>query len=503
MANGNLGSYAVTLPNIFQAPGQALESATQQIERQTEKMADRALREQEMAERKAERDETQMYRKMQTIQDLSDLSKYRTTSDVANAIGDKSAQDLRAKYIKKAQEGANPSDIMAEMGRDVSSVAQGMQAFKTESEMIEKRIADINKDLPNLDYGRAISDYRKEALGRRIKGSEFINPLEVPASNFATQLENPDFLSIYARGGKTLTEAIQAPKGLEKSSIFVGTPMENVRYDAQLPFWKRPTFKPEEAPGGFLPKGVIPKLELKADVLPAEAIKGSAKAPFKVIDEQVYNTFTQNPAVNIELIQATRQQYPQYDTFNQVEKNYAKRNVLYNKLSEIDQSDFSAAASTRAPITNVNIPKEEKGLEGLNWVKNFKTALESKDTGSAIAEARKLFAGAGGKYDFKDLKIASDGGLRFIYYDDYTGEDKDVKISPNDPNKYYKIANLYQNITGQDVKMERKVLGGKEDLSTPTSFSKDIELKINNVLKSNPGASRQEVINALKKAGKI
>jgi hypothetical protein len=367
MANGNLGSYAVTLPNIFQAPGQALESATQQIERQTEKMADRALREQEMAERKAERDEAQMYRKMQTIQDLSDLSKYRTTSDVANAIGDKSAQDLRAKYIQKAQEGANPSDIMAEMGRDVSSVAQGMQAFKTESEMIEKRLADINKDLPNLDYGRAISDYRKEALGRRIKGSEFINPLEVPPSNFATQLENPDFLSIYARGGKTLTEAIQAPKGLEKSSIFVGTPMENVRYDAQLPFWKRPTFKPEEAPGGFLPKGVIPKLELKADVLPAEAIKGSAKVPFKVIDEEVFNTFTQNPAVNIELIQATRQQYPQYDTFNQIEKNYAKRNVLYNKLSEIDQSDFSPAANTRAPITNVNVDTKEKIVPVDRW----------------------------------------------------------------------------------------------------------------------------------------
>jgi hypothetical protein len=367
MANGNLGSYAVSLPNVFQAPGQALQSATEQVQRQGENLAQMQMRQQEMAERKAERDEAQMYRKMQTIQDLSDLSKYRTTSDVANAIGDKSAQDLRAKYIQKAQEGANPSDIMAEMGRDVSSVAQGMQAFKTESEMIEKRLADINKDLPNLDYGRAISDYRKEALGRRIKGSEFINPLEVPPSNFATQLENPDFLSIYARGGKTLTEAIQAPKGLEKSSIFVGTPMENVRYDAQLPFWKRPTFKPEEAPGGFLPKGVIPKLELKADVLPAEAIKGSAKAPFKVIDEEVFNTFTQNPAVNIELIQATRQQYPQYDTFNQVEKNYAKRNVLYNKLSEIDQSDFSAAASTRAPITNVNVDTKEKIVPVDRW----------------------------------------------------------------------------------------------------------------------------------------
>ena len=384
MANGNLGSYAVTLPNIFQAPGQALESATQQIERQTEKMADRALREQEMAERKAERDEAQMYRKMQTIQDLSDLSKYRTSSDVANAIGDKSAQDLSAKYIKKAQSGANPSDIMAEMGRDVSLVAQGMQAFKTESEAIEKRLADINKDLPNLDYGRAISDYRKEALSRRIKGDEFINPLEVAPSTFASQLENPDFLSIYARGGNTLTEAIQAPKGLEKYSVFSGTPMENVKYEAQSPFWKAPTFTPDQVAGGFLPKGVVPRLEIKSTTLPPESIKDSTeKAPFKVIDEEVYNTFTQNPAVNIELIQATRQEFPQYDTLNPVSKQYAKRKVLYDKLAGIDKSDFYATASTRAPITNVNVNTEQKVMPVDRWssieniVANTKEGLAS------------------------------------------------------------------------------------------------------------------------------
>jgi len=230
-----------------------------------------------------------------------------------------------------------------------------------------------------------------------------------------------------------------------------------------------------------------PSLEIKASTLPVQAIPSSSKVPFKVIDEDVYNRFSQEPKINIELIQATRDKFPDYDTFNPTEKEYAKRNVLYDKLSTLDQSQFYPTASTRAPITNVNIPKEEKGLEGLNWVKNFKTALESKDTESAIAEARKLFAGAGGKYDFKDLKIAPDGGLRFIYYDDYTGENKDVKISPNDPNKYYKIANLYQNITGQDVKMERKVLGGKEDLSTqkpkgvdPSKFVKGKAYTYNN-----------------------
>jgi len=238
MANGNLGSYAVTLPNLFQAPGQALQSATEQVQRQSENFAQMKMRQQELAERKAEREEAKMYRKMQTIQDLSDLSKYRTTSDVANAIGDKATQGIKEKYIQKARAGINEADILAEMSREISSVAQGMNAFKTESEIIEKRLADINKDLPNLDYGRAIADYRKEALNRRTDGEQFKNPLEVAPSDFAINLANPDFLSIYARGGNNLTEAITAPKGMEKSSVFVGTPTENVKFEATIPFGK-------------------------------------------------------------------------------------------------------------------------------------------------------------------------------------------------------------------------------------------------------------------------
>lgn len=381
MANGNLGSYAVTLPNVFQAPGQALQSATEQMQRQGENLAQMQMRQKELAERKAERDEAQLYRKMQTIQELSDLSKYRTTSDVANAIGDKSALSIQEKYINKAKSGMNIADLSSEMIRDISSVAQGMQAFKTESEAIEKRLADINKDLPNLDYGRAISDYRKEALSRRIKGNEFINPLEVQPSTFANQLENPDFLSIYTRGGKNLIEAITAPKGMEKSSVFVGTPTENVKFEATIPFWKKPTFTPEQAPGGFLQKGLQPSLEIKASTLPLEAIPSSSKVPFKVIDEDVYNRFSQEPKTNLELIQATRDKFPDYDTFNPTEKEYAKRNVLYDKLSTLDQSQFYPTGSTRAPITNINIPKEPTAT--VNVYPEIEKLVDSRKQGMA------------------------------------------------------------------------------------------------------------------------
>jgi hypothetical protein len=102
MANGNLGSYAVSLPNVFQAPGQALQSATEQVQRQGENLAQMQMRQQEIAERKAERDEAQLYRKMQTIQEMSDLSKYQTANDVANAIGNRTANEIKTKYINLA-----------------------------------------------------------------------------------------------------------------------------------------------------------------------------------------------------------------------------------------------------------------------------------------------------------------------------------------------------------------------------------------------------------------
>ena len=360
MANGNLGSYAVSLPNVFQAPGQALQSATEQVQRQGENLAQMQMRQQENAERKAERDEAQLYRKMQTIQEMSDLSKYQTANDVANAIGNRTANEIKTKYINLAKEGkAGLADIMEGLNKEIASTTEGMNALKMEGESFENALKSLKTQFPELDATALLTDYRKDVIGRRLKdGTSFVNPIEVQQSDLVTNLSNPDYLSKYTRGGKNLTEAITAPKGMEKSSVFVGTPTENVKFEATIPFWKKPTFTPEQAPGGFLQKGLQPSLEIKASTLPAEAIPSSSKVPFKIIDEDVYNRFSQEPKTNLELIQATRDKFPGYDTFNPTEKEYAKRNVLFDKLSTLDQSQFYPTGSTRAPITNINIPKE-------------------------------------------------------------------------------------------------------------------------------------------------
>jgi hypothetical protein len=367
--NGNLGSYAVTLPNVFQAPGQALQSATEQVQRQGENLAQMQMRQQEIAERKAERQETQLYRKMQTIQEMSDLSKYQTANDVANAIGNRSANEIKAKYITLAKEGkVGLADIMEGVNKDIASTTEGMNALKMEGESFENALKTLKTQFPELDATSLLTDYRKDVIGRRLKdGTSFVNPIEVKQSDLVTNLSNPDYLSKYTRGGKNLTEAITAPKGMEKSSVFVGTPTENVKFEATIPFWMKPTFTPEQAPGGFLQKGMQPSLEIKSSTLPPEAIPSSSKVPFKVIDTEVYDRFSQEPKTNLELIQATRDKFPEYDTFNPTEKEYAKRNVLFDKLSTLDQSQFYPTGSTRAPITNVNVDTKEKIVPVDRW----------------------------------------------------------------------------------------------------------------------------------------
>ena len=383
MANGNLGSYAVTLPNVFQAPGQALQSATEQVQRQGENLAQMQMRQQEAAERKAEREEAQLYRKMQTIQEMSDLSKYQTANDVANAIGNRTANEIKAKYITLAKEGkAGLVDIMEGVNKEIASTTEGMNALKMEGESFENVLKTLKTQFPELDATALLTDYRKDVINRRLKdGTSFVNPIEVKQSDLVTNLSNPDYLSQYTRGGKNLTEAITAPKGMEKSSVFVGTPTENVKFEATIPFWKKPTFTPEQAPGGFLQKGLQPSLEIKASTLPAQAIPSSSKVPFKVIDEDVYNRFSQEPKTNLELIQATRDKFPNYDTFNPTEKEYAKRNVLFDKLSTLDQSQFYPTGSTRAPITNINIPKEPTAT--VNVYPEIEKLVDSRKGGMA------------------------------------------------------------------------------------------------------------------------
>lgn len=464
--------YPVSLPNIFQTPGQALQSGAEQLQRQGENLAQLQLRQQEMALRKAERDEAQLYRKMQTIQELTDLSKYQTASDVANAVGNQTANEIKAKYINLAKLGqAGLPDIMEGITKDINATTQGMNALKAEHDQFDKGIQVLKQQYPDLNVTGLIKDYRQDVINRRLKeGSEFVNPLEVGQSEFVNNLANPRFLSKYKMGNKALREAIINPKGVEEVKVFTGTPVENMRYEAKVPFWKKPSYAPEQVVGGFLPKGVQPTLEMRATQLPAEALP-AAKGKFNIVDEDVYRTFAQDQNSYMDLINATRVKYPQYDTFSPQEQQYAERNALYDQLKSLDQTNFIPAQSTRAPIDRGERPTESEKRSQIigNYLDAFSDAVKAGNEADIKNLANKFYGLKGGKANYDGVQVYKrpDGtvtGFQIKYKNDKGQKVVSDVVAVNDPNLEDKMQGIYQKISGSETAAE---ISNLKDLNTP------------------------------------
>src|SRR6476661_2708274 len=65
--------------------------------------------------------EADEWRKLNLIQDLTDLSKHQTGSDVANAIGNQHAAGILQKYTASAAN-MSPSELQAKVSQEMSGV---------------------------------------------------------------------------------------------------------------------------------------------------------------------------------------------------------------------------------------------------------------------------------------------------------------------------------------------------------------------------------------------
>lgn len=381
----------INLASPWGSPGESLDQAIALKQRQKERADAMYMQKEEWDYRKAqdelrrqEKNEMDVYRKTQLLRDLTDISKYQTGNDIADAIGNTKANEVISKWTAELSKNKDlsPSDLLSGVNKDMATIYSGLNAMKTELNQGDEAVKLLKSKFPNLDVNSLIQNQRADVLQRRIdQRNEFINPLQVKPSELSSKLSDPEYLSQYIIGAPTLRKAIQEPKGAEKAAVFVGSPMENVRFEAQIPFFKRPTFKPEDVQGGFLKRGVQPKLQFRASTLPAEALPSSSNKPFNVVDEDVYTSFLSDPQTNIELIASARKKYPNYDNFNTVEKEYAKRNVLYDELVSLDQSDFFPTASTRAPVsmTKINLGGEKEGINVRNLYDNIEKEINKRE----------------------------------------------------------------------------------------------------------------------------
>src|SRR6478609_4749848 len=75
--------------------------------------------------------EAEQYKKAGIIQDLTDLSKHQTGSDVANAVGNKLMSDVYQKYTANADK-MSPLELQGNIQRDMSGIVTGMDTMKNE-----------------------------------------------------------------------------------------------------------------------------------------------------------------------------------------------------------------------------------------------------------------------------------------------------------------------------------------------------------------------------------
>lgn len=448
------------------------------------------------------------WKKLNLIQEATDLSKHQTGSDVANAIGNQHAAELLQKYT--ALSGSmNPAELQSKISQDMSGLINGMDAMKNELEQSDAQLALLKQNMPDLNIAQLAKDSRADIVSRRLKdGQQFTNPLEVPPS--AINYGDPEFLSNYVTGNKNLSNAIINPQGTEAESVLMGKQGDYTKFEAKLPFWKKPNYDRTKFNGeGFYTGKDIPTLSLKNSVLPSDALPASNGKPFTVIDKDVYDRFSQDGKMKIELIAATKQAFPDYKNFNPQEKEYAERYVLNKQLETLDQSQLHPTSNVRPQVVHNRTTVNTGG----------KTAApidlrEQEDVGEGFKDVTSLFGGinstslpTGGS--FRPAYVRYNPITKQIKYKDYVDKNKEGEYGGTPKEKTVSLVKFKQDLKTQNPQVDMKFLDGLDNPITgkaqeekPTSKMVIMVLpngvkgqipedQVSQFLKDNPKAKRQ------------
>jgi hypothetical protein len=343
MAAPGFGTSPFVLPNMFSPPGQALERGIDRRERREERQYDIDYRNQRNKE-------AEDWRKLNLIQELTNLDKYQTGEATADALGNEKAAEILQKYT--AQAGAmSPAELQFKISQDINKTALGMGGIKDELTQSDKAIADLKQLYPTLNSRKLREEHRKEILSRRLKGdTDFQNPLDVQPSSF--KLDDPDFVSYFVEGSKALTDAIRNPKYVRKGlSVAVGSPSSYTEMKGDLPFFRKLNYDPEkDVVKGFYKGKQQPSMDLKSSTI---NFKGKKT---EILDEDAYSILKESDKVaDLELRKEARQKFADYDLMTNAEKEIAKRSVALDKVKALDQSGFGFDMATKPPSNRTNI----------------------------------------------------------------------------------------------------------------------------------------------------
>lgn len=321
------------MPNMFDKPGDALQQGLAMQERRRERQYEIDFRNQRLKE-------ADDWRKLQLIQELSNVDKYQTGESVADALGNMKSAEILQKYTALAGS-MSPAELQAKISQDIQNTATGMQSMKDELVQSNKVLADLKTRFPSLDTKALDSHYRKDVLNRRVENGEFKNPIHVNPTNM--RLDDPDFLAAFVSGDKAIREEIVNPKLVEKGvQVGMGSPSSYTMMKGDIPFFRERNFdKDKDVVNGFLKKGINPQMKLKSKM---EKIAGQ---DMEVLNEDAFEVFSENAKLEFNALAARK--FPDFYNLPKAERDKLRRRIALEEIQQVDQSGFSFGTATKPP----------------------------------------------------------------------------------------------------------------------------------------------------------
>jgi hypothetical protein len=459
MADGNNSAdYAFTLPNYFPAPGQVLQSAIAQRERQLANEAEAAERKRQYDLRQQEKDEAEAFRKMQYLQEYTDPSKYQTGIDAADALTKDSLNNIYNKYRTLKLDPVTLSDALR---GEVGDLVSATTAMKNEAKAFEQMLPAVKNQFKSVNTDLLRQNFKGDLINRYVKGTGFNKAPE--SSQILENLANPEYLADYTNDISSIVDVLKSKKEGERKFAFVGKSDQDVKkYGANIGFWEQPNV---DITQGFLPPGTVPTVAPKSE---QRTISG-VSAPVSAVPDDVFMVFAKSPSNQAEIISATKKRFngttlPAYNKLSDEDKASAQKSTLYDIIKKVDQTGFNLEGVQTPTITNIKIGEQNKKTES-NFVNGLTDAINSGNKSAVEDYFGKFPALQGGKYTYStysDITNRKTGEPveYLVYLKDSDGVElpEPISLKRNDKDLFSKVAGTYQKLGGSSKNIELEAI---------------------------------------------
>lgn len=457
MADGNNSAdYAFTLPNYFPAPGQVLQSAIAQRERQLANEAEAAERKRQYDLRQQEKDEAEAFRKMQYLQEYTDPSKYQTGIDAADALTKDSLNNIYNKYRALK---LDPVTLADALRGEVGDLVSATSAMKNEAKAFEQMLPAVKTQYKSVNTDALRQQFKGDLINRYVKGQGFNKTPE--SSKILENLANPEFLADYTNDISSIVDVLKSKKEGERKYAFVGKSDQDVKkYGANIGFWEQPNV---DISKGFLPPGTVPTVAAKSE---QRTISGVDK-PVSAVPDDVFMVFAKSPSSQAEIISATKKRFngltlPAYSTLSDEDKASAQKSTLYDIITKVDQTGFNLEGVQTPNVTKISMGDKSKNID-YNFIKDVSYAMKNNDNTSLDNLLGKLYGLGGGKNTYSDTKVVRNKSGKPLEYlitlkDSEGMELEPISLRPDDKNLLNKVTGIYQRLTGSSKGVESEVL---------------------------------------------